>query len=276
MLRIITVCLVANIPGLVFAASPWLPEPGSSNISFSYIDESFDEFFRGGADAQLPADIEQSTLSMIVEYGLSDSVSLDIKTGYTETSFAPASRGNFSGRDDSLIGIRWRIRDEFIGENTGLSVAIRLAAIVAGDYESSSPGNPHSPGDSASGFQASVILGKVMQSWAYSLELGYKDREEPVANDLLVNLDVYYWLNSQWTLTAGYVLQEAQDGVDIGDPGINPSRFDELKEISDTIRLGVAYKINNKVNIGVDIAKTVGGRNTGKKDVNVIYLGYSF
>ena len=78
-----------------FSASPWLDEPGSTNLSIFYLSESYNEFFKAHQNAILPADIEQNSLAFIVEHSLSDSITLDFKTGYTETSFAPASRGIF-------------------------------------------------------------------------------------------------------------------------------------------------------------------------------------
>ena len=113
----ITLCfLLLNISSTAYAATPWMLEPGSKTIYLTSVYETYDRFFRGGENADLPDDIDQTTYSLGFLYGLRDNLLFDIKTGYTETKFTPATRGDFEGRDDSRIGISWRLIDEFIEE----------------------------------------------------------------------------------------------------------------------------------------------------------------
>lgn len=275
MLRFLSFFICLSYINLVSAASPWLPEPGSTVLKAIYIDESFDEFFRGDVDAELPADIKQQTTSLLIAYGLSDNLAVDMKLGYTKTSFEPSTEGDFSGRDDSYLGLSWRLKDEYAED--AMTLSLRLGLIFAGDYESSSPGNPHSPGDGASGMELSVLFGKMLnENLAYAVNIGYRDRESPVASDLLVGAHLYYWLSAKWNVRTAYKLEQASNGVDIGDPGVNPSRFNELKEESTTIQLGITHNLSQQFHFGLDLAKTIDGRNTGKKSLAILSAGWNF
>ena len=254
----------------VFASSAWIGEPGSLNMSVLYLHETYDEFFRADQDAKLPDDIEQNSLVFLLEYALTDSLALDLKTGVTETQFAPATRGDFSGRDDSRIGLRWRFVDEYLNDKNLPTMTLNAVAIIAGDYEQSSPGNPHSPGDGASGAAISLLVGKIFNNgFILSSELGYRDRSSPVPSDVFFRVGGYYWLSNQFMLNLAYDNEAARSGVNIGDPGITPSEFDQLHEDQEIVSFGFLYQATPKHGFGFDVARTIDGRNTGKKDIFV-------
>ncbi len=276
MSRVILITLLSVLTEPVLAASPWLPEPGGMTLSISYLSESFDEFYRADQDQQLPADIEQTTLRFAFEYGLSDLVSLGFKTGFTETHFAPASRGDFSGVDDSEIDIRWRFVDEYLSEKAMPTITLRLAAIIAGNYEASSAGNPHSPGDGESGYSASIIVGKVLHSWSLLGELGYRDRASPVPSEVFLNIGAYYTFSQNFAAGISYFNESANEGLDIGGPGFDASRFPELQEEKEIVSLSASYFINNRSSMGIDVAQTIDGENTGQKDILVVRYSYTY
>ena len=53
------------------------------------------------------------------------------------------------GMTDMTIGLTWRVIDEDISEAGAPSVAVRVAGIIAGDYDT---GMPWSVGDGGDGF----------------------------------------------------------------------------------------------------------------------------
>lgn len=274
-LLLITTTLTILCSVNAHASSPWVLEPGSKQVYMANIYETFDRFYRGGEDGQLPDDIDQSTVTVGLNYGMSDSLMLDIQTGYTQTQFTPASRGDFEGRDDSKIGITWRFIDEFISGPKTPTAALRVGYIWKGDYESSSPGNPHSPGDGASGFEGSVLLGKSFDSgWALSGELGLRDRES-VPSEYFYNVSINKSFR-KFSTSLAYLEDHAFSGKDIGDPGVTPSDFEKLEEIKRIVDFGMNYRLFGSMNIGLNYATVVGGRNTGKSDIYVLSTGYSF
>jgi len=268
--------LILNAWPTVYAATPWMLEPGSKQIYLTSVYETFDRFFRGGENAALPDDIDQTTYSFGFLYGLRDNLLFDIQTGYTQTEFSPATRGDFEGRDDSRIGISWRLVDEFIEGPLASTVTLRLGYILKGDYESSSPGNPHSPGDGASGIEGSILLGKALdKGWALSGELGYRDRESRVPSEYFYNFSVYKSFQ-RFTTSLSFSEDHATSGVDIGDPGITPNDFEQLEEVRRLFDLGINYRLYSRAEIGLNYAKVVGGRNTGKSDIFALTTTYSF
>ena len=259
----------------VYSASPWLIEPGDKQIYVAQIYESFDRFYRGGSNAELPDDIEQSSQRIGLEYGINDSLMLDFSTGYTETKFKPATRGNFEGRDDSRIGLTWRIVDEFVENPKTPSLALRLGYILKGDYESSSIGNPHSPGDGESGIEGSVIVGKIFNSnWFLSGELGYRDRER-IPSEYFYRLSAMKNFN-KINCSVSYLKEASKSGLNIGDPGVTPNDFEQLKEVRNIIDSSLSYRLFNNSSISLNYAKVVGGRNTGKSDIFALSTRFSF
>ncbi len=275
MVRGCVITILLLLSNQLYSATPWLIEPGDKQIYFAHIYESFDRFYKGGSNAQLPDDIVQSTQKLGFEYGLSDRLMLDGSFGYTETKFKPATRGDFEGRDDSRIGITWRIVDEFIASPKAPSLAVRLGYILKGDYESSSIGNPHSPGDGESGLEASILLGKIFySSWLLSGELGYRDRER-------IPSEYYYRISTtknsnKFSYSLTYLAEMSKSGLNIGDPGVTPNDFEHLKEVRNIIDSGISYRLFNNSSISLNYAKVVGGRNTGKSDIIALSTRFSF
>jgi hypothetical protein len=92
------------VPGLSFADSPWLPEPGATDFTLSYLTQSTDEFFLGEMEASLPADFDQETIGVQFSYGISDrlpSVSNSVtgfRTGWRSISQAAGRAASSSSR----------------------------------------------------------------------------------------------------------------------------------------------------------------------------------
>ena len=100
--------LLAGYLGLqataMWAASPWLPEPGKLSITTLYVYDVFQDYKQGKLDNRLPAPYKQYTGYTFFEYGIKSTLALDVDTGYTATDF----RGSgLQGITDTVIGLRW-------------------------------------------------------------------------------------------------------------------------------------------------------------------------
>jgi len=280
--RIATYAILSLLPLSSLAdGSPWLPIPHSGTVNLSYVFQTADEFYRAAQKSSTPAggqDIDQHTLWLNVNYGLSEEVALDLKMGYAKSEYVVDPPRSFdeslNGLSDSSIGLTWRLVDEDISEIGLPSVAVRAAWIVAGDYET---GSIHSIGDGANGVEGSLIVGKIFaERVALSGELGYRQRSQDVPNDVFFNLGAYFIVTPKLTGSLEYKLNNAVSGLDIGAPGFSPARFPELKEESEIIGVGVSYNATNTLNLGLNLATVIDGRNTNDTNAIGLSVAYAF
>lgn len=275
MKRLMITGLSLAISSVCFAeGSPWLPEPKSTSITLSQVHQTGDEFYIDDDKNELPDDLEQDTTWLSVDYGLTDDLSLDFRTGYARSTFDPAPTSHFSGRTDTSIGINWRVVDEFLSDGALPSTVIRVGGILQGNY---STGHINSIGDGADALEISVISGKLLNQWlAVSGEVGYRARNSGVPDDVTYNVTTYVTPLPRLTATLAYTYTDARDGLFIGGPGFTGENFQELEEDNQVVDLGISYSLNEQVSAGLNAATVVDGRNTAKSDVYALTLGYSF
>ena len=119
--------------------SPWLPIPGQVSLSVDHTEQSGDSAYIAGTRLPLSAitgggasKYRRAATQLRLGYGLSDAVSLDATLGYGKVRVGAAD--NSSGRLDSILGVNWRVLDEF--ERPGLpTLTLRGAAIIKGGYD---------------------------------------------------------------------------------------------------------------------------------------------
>jgi hypothetical protein len=288
MRRLITCVILSCFPLACLAeGSPWLPEPSSGNINLSYVYQNADKFYNKERRVLTPGggeDLEQQTVWLSANYAIMDNLAIDMKTGWAKSQFAlvgPTISESFDGMVDSSIGITWRFVDEWISESGLPSMAIRVAGIIAGDYET---GYINSIGDGGDGGEISFLMGKIFgDKLGLSTEVGYRDRTDEIPEEIFVNLGAYY-LMGPMTASLEYKWNNALDGLQIGEPGFAPDpinqpklrRFPELEEDFRAIAFGLSYRIGETVNIGVNFASVVDGRNTNDANAVGLTIGYSF
>ena len=261
---LVGVVLLASVPA--YSQSAYLPLEGRFSVSGSYIFETFDEFWAGRKKMDLPDDIHQHTVSVGLEYGLLDDVALDLTLGYTRTSFSPVD--DLDGLNDTTLGVRWRMFDEFRYDSPYVpTLTLRLGGIIEGSYDTVTTGAPNSPGDGASGVETSLLFGKIFGPTDISLtgDVGYRYRDSKVPDDFFVSVGLDKIFLEY--LLAGFRYRHTQglSGIDIGAPGFDPSRFPEVKEISDNVQAEFGYLGARGQYFGLIAAWTIAGRNTGKK-----------
>lgn len=131
--------LIMPLAALAEGDSPWLPIPGQVSLSVNHTEQSGDSAYIGSTRLPLSAitgggasKYRRSATQLRLGYGLSDAVSLDATLGYGKVRVGAAD--NSSGRLDSILGVNWRVLDEF--ERPGLpTLTLRGAAIIKGGYD---------------------------------------------------------------------------------------------------------------------------------------------
>src|SRR4051812_2404404 len=211
--------LLAGCLGLqaasLWAASPWLPEPGKLAITTLYVYDSFQDYRQGKLENRLPEPYKQFTGFTFFEYGLKTNLALDVDTGYTATDF----RGSgLKGITDTSIGLRYQAAQ---GERWVLT--LRGAGIIKGSYPISTVAN-FSPGDKASGGLGSAILGAYLPKGFYTFgEMGYRIRSSPVPQDFFGNAGIGHSYK-RFSYSSSYQTSRSVNGVDIvgGAPKFSP------------------------------------------------------
>jgi len=275
MKKIILGSMLMAVPMTLLAeGSPWLLSPGETNAQLSVVSQEADRLFAGDNEINVPGggDLEQTTYWIALSHGISDDIAIDFRTGYSETDIDGGS--GQTGTTDTTVGLTWRFHDEFLSEGNAPSAAVRIAATIDGGYET---GRITAVGDGASGFEASLILGKALTSqFAVSGDIGYRYRDSNVSNEAFLNLTAFYAINDKLSASVAYHKVDAKEGLDIGGPGFTPLKFPQVEEDYDLFEIGVNYAISSELNIGVSYGSLFEGKNAPKSDVLSASIGFSF
>lgn len=261
--------------------SAWLPEPGTGHLSLSYVSQSAEEFYRGTDKRPLPGggqeDLAQNTVWLGGTYGLNDSFALDIQTGWAKSQFMtgpgiPTPSESFSGMVDTSVGLTWRIVDEVVSDLP--SVALRVGAIRAGDYET---GYINSLGDGGDGYEVSLVVGRFIgDQVGLSAELGARNRNENIPGERFANLSGIWFLNDALTLGVEYRMVNSTSGLQIGGPGFSPNRFPEIEEDTQTVGARLYYSVNENFSLSLFGASVIDGRNAAASSIFGVSASYSF
>ena len=278
-IRTLVISTLAALPLAVFAESdsPWLPIPGQASLSVNHTEQSGDNAYIGAMQLPLSAitgggasQYKRSTTTLRVDYGLSDSVSLDATVGYGKVKVGAADNDN--GQSDSTLGLRWRVLDEF--EDPALpTLTLRGAAIIKGSYQGA---RLASLGKGANGFEAAVVLGKQLTpTFALWAEVGAQKRSGDVPRATFVELGGRYRFAPKWSASLGYSDKKYGGNLDIGGAGFSPARFQQVREERGVVKLGIGWAIAGNQGLALNLAKTTSGRNTVKDD-QVVGLSYTY
>ena len=272
--------LLAVAPLVAFAASVhangsvWLPAPGTGSVTASHVSQSADDFWHI-VDGEMehtpfPPGLEQTTTFISATYGLSDAWSLDAQVGGSETRTKSTSPyPTLDGRTDLGLGLTWRFVDEVTSDAP--SMAVRVGAIVAGDYEINWP---TAIGEGADGMELSGIVGKVLgDRLALSAEVGTRNRSGDVPRETFVNLNAHLIAGSRLVLSAQYHLQRSDGDADIHGPGFTRFVLPFVAEDIDRFSLGGTVSLG-PVDIGLQWFDVVDGRNTA--DFNAVAAAFTY
>lgn len=283
-LTVVAVTIGLSLPAFA-KGSVWLPAPESGNVTVSYVSQTADNMWVGenGPNPIPFQGLDQTTLQFDGAYALADAWALDASVGTSEVSpkHGKAIPLSNDGRTDLEVGVTWRFADELISDAP--SMAVRFAAILAGDYEAGGAGpkevmgdasrvgaGPTAIGDGSDGFELSGIVGKVFADRiALSGELGTRNRGSDVPRETFMNLDAHLIAGQYLVLTAGYYLQASAGDLNIGPPpgpgahGTYWRRFPHVAE--DVSRLSLGGTLNfGDMSVGLHWFSVLDGRNTAE------------
>lgn len=253
-------------------ASPWLASPGTFALSLTQIEQSADEFFIADQENPLAFDLSLSTTTLYSTYAVNDFIGIDVSLGYAKSTFDDAQTDSLTGTTDSKIGLTWQFINEY-DSFVGLpSTAIRIGAIIEGDYDI---GRINSIGDGGSGYETSLVTGKSLNHiFSLSAEAGYRDRNNDIPSENFYNISAYLIPLPALTAFISYRVDNSIDGLQISDSDFNPDRFPELEEDKEYIQLGAQYGISKQATIALSYAQVLDGRNTALSDVFAFNFKY--
>lgn len=289
-MRTLLVVLTTIVVSTLFSAparaagSPWLAEPDTGSFSVSFVRQFADEKWTGAGGTQkgpMPGgDLTQGTLWLSSEYTFRDNLAVDAQVGWARSQLA---QDNDKGLADATLGLTWRVMDELIGQP--LSVAVRGGVIVAGGYDtgtalpttSGAPPGIYAIGDGGNGVEASVVAGKVFgERVGVSLEVGMRNRNNDIPNNMFYNLTGLVRVNEQITLAVDYNRITSDGDLDIGVPPFNPDRFPEVAEEATVLGGRVSVTLTDNASATVYYGNTTDGRNTSASRIFGMALSYAF
>lgn len=273
------------------AQSAWTPAKGQFFLTPIYTFENASDFYNGSTrQAILGANtLEQHTVTLASEYGITDRWAADVAIGYTSSSLKNTSLGGLQdntstieGMADTTLGLRYKVIDEFQTKTNWIpTLTLRGAAIIEGTYKANLF---QSPGDGASGGQFGFLLGK-SYDWlggiGYYGGVSYRMRGENVPNDLLSNIGVYKTIYKGLTANFGYRDERTfGGGISVGElvTGLatGPAQFQQLEDTRSSLEGGLSYRDGGDRVYGISIGKTISGENTFDRTSFSTYLSLPF
>ena len=261
--------------------SAWIAEPGTGNVSFSFVRQFTDKYFRSEnslpVDRTLPATLSQNTFWFGFNYAFTDAVAIDVQSGAAASLFpgppagTPTTSESFTGLVDTNVALTWRVVDELVSDAP--SVALRVGAIAAGGYET---GHINALGDGGNGFEGSIIIGKFAERVGASAEVGYRYRTEDIPADVFFNGSLFVPAGGRVIVGVDYRMVNATSGLDIGVPPFSPTRFPEVQEDIHLVGGRLIINATDIVSVNGLFGKVVKGRNTASSNVFGVSLGFAF
>lgn len=264
--------LIATAEG----GSPWLPIPGELALTLNYSQQSGDEAYI--ADQKVPiraitggasSEYERSTTSVLLSYGISDNLALDAIIGYGDVD---AGADSDNGIVDTTIGLSWRLVDEFV-QPSAPTVTLHGTYILKGNYDG---GRLAALGNDENGYELALLLGKQLtDTVAVSAEVGYQDRSGDIPNARFYSVGASYQIADKWSTSLTYTNKDYSGNLDIGGPGFDPSRFQEVNAERELVKLGLSYAFAYNQGVAVTLGQVIDGRNTVIDD-EVFGVSYTY
>ncbi len=277
-LRVVTLAAAATASFASQAqTSPYLPIPGQFALSVGYVSQSGDNAYIGDQKIALKditmggaSDYKRSGATLRLDYGFSDALALDATLANSKVEVGGAD--NDSGNADSVLGLRWRVTDEFEGGGWP-TITLRGAAIIKGNYEGA---RLASIGKGASGFEIGAVVGKhLAPGLAVWGEVSSQSRDNDVPSALSVSLSGKYSFAPQWSVGLGLTNKKFDGNLDIGGAGFTPAKFQQVREERSTVNLNLGYAFASNQGVSLSFGKLTSGRNTVADD-QIIGLNYTF
>jgi hypothetical protein len=284
-----------NLPRIPFAESARLPEPSQFVVTPWYSYSVFRKLWIGDTKTSIEMkpqdDFELNDGMLRLDYGLSRRFALDLTFGYTSAATRAWNPQNepqtTQGLMDTQIGLRYRLLDESEGERWYVpTLTLRLGGIIKGTYDADFP---ISPGDGASGVEASVMMTKTLSPSGFGVygEVGYRLRDNHVPQTFFASAGLSETIRLDWVINslsiyAGYRGLYDLNGPDLSGGRVTGTPYDYInlsytriaREIYHLGELGLAFTDRGGRRYFFSCAGPFDGRNTGK--VNNFIIGLSW
>jgi hypothetical protein len=194
------------------AQSAYTPAEGRGGLSLSYKADKYDTAWQGDEFNNYIIATKTKLMMLYAEYGIRDGWGLDLSGGYGEltgNSLRATPGPNKYGTLDTSIGLSRRMIDEVQSDKAWMpTVTLRLAAIIAGDYD----WRPQALGDGASGGELGVFLGKSFGRYGVLGDVSYRKSEDPVPEALYGSVGTYAAFADGFVARLGYRFKNALSG----------------------------------------------------------------
>jgi hypothetical protein len=252
---------VVAAPGAApaFDIDGFLPSAGQGDLAISHTFEAYDEFWVGDTEVEDPGvgRVETGSLSLWMQYGLTDDVALLGNVAYVDAASDGAGGFAANGLQDRAVMLKARLKSIPQGRAQHSFVAGFGVSSPASGYEANSPVDL---GDGTTDVLLRLVWLWQGPSVYFSQQLGYDIRDEDAPDGIPLHSALGVTVR-RVTAIAMYSGHLADGGTDIGDPGFTfPSNGDEYH------RFGAKLYTRLSERTGASIAAftTVDGRNAGK------------
>jgi len=274
MKRLSTVLALLSVSATAYSeGSPWLPSDATTTVGISVTRGSTDKFFIGDESTDLGNDLTGTFTWLNASYGYDDIWAFDARTGHATSRF----EGNppdleQSDVADTSLGVSYQFINEFEADNGMPTIAGRLGYTFGGSYDTNTI---DAIGDGASGFDASLLVGKSLTS-EFSIygDLTYRQRDDDVPDGVKLLVSGQY---ASPIPNLGFLVSLAGIRTDsdsnFGDPGVD---FSQTNKDADWFILGANYGFANGIGGGISFSTVLSGTNVPDTDIVTLNLGYSF
>lgn len=260
------------LPSSALAQGPWVLEEAQHAIFLTWVSESYDHKWLGLERSGID-EISQQTYWLQYRYGISNNLEVSVTSGYTESEKDNTDKV-FHGRADSRIGAKYQLLDEYGDDNISLSIESTL--IFMGDYDRSTPGNPHSPGDKGNGVEVALPFAKMVGPVVIYGDIGYRWRRDDVPHDIFYSIAIGGGITNSLSLSIEYSVVDGRNGHDIGDDTHTGYIFHESEEDRDIVETNISWSVSQQSSLFFGYADVIGGRNTGDSDIYYLGLEHTF
>lgn len=265
----------ATTPALANEVSPWTPVGKGVEAEIAWSQQSADSLNAGTSVAPLPRDLDQTSVTLDVTYGVTDRLAIDFHGGYAKSEFLVdpglAPDGGLDGLTDFTIGARYKVVDEVDG--APLTATLAIAAIIDGGYRT---GALPAIGDGGSGGQVALALGKQIGPFSLSGNIGYRTRSNNVPDEVFGASRIAVSFADRFSVFGGLSFTDSTSGLDIGGPGFTPARFPEVEEDYKLWLVGGSAAITDRLSLNATYGEKFDGRNTARSNVFRIGVGFAY
>jgi Putative MetA-pathway of phenol degradation len=254
---------------------PWLAIPGKISLGVSHTEQSGDTFYMGKTEAKFLKPFELTTTNIRITYGWNDSFASDILLGQSKSKVVLNMGGpmpmNSSGITDTIVGLKWRVLDEFVADNSP-SVTLRSAVILKGDYDVDTPAGI---GKGANGIEFAATVGKQFGAeFSVSAGIGMQKRTNDVPIATFIEGAADWMFTQKWSTYIGISRKAYSGNIDISDADFTPDHFDEVAEERTLLKVGFSYAFLRRHGLSLHLSKLESGRNTVIDD-KIVSLSYN-